>query len=268
MGFYLPKGHLSATQVGDLRLCGLRYKIFTAEGHVSPPDFALEVKRKTHESLLDFDLQHKVDTGKNREPEEVVEYFDRSLRSAAEEIEEKGDAGKETDYFQKIVNETRPFQEAVNPVSIEKEFNIDVGGVPVTGRIDIVNTDNVLDYKRRAQAYPKGYAAKSLQMVTYAVAERKYDVGTMTIVETARPRLEPDLGHVQEGDISRVVETYQKTAEMVSAGIFLPVDKGNKHTAWVCSAKYCGAWRRDAKDWKTGADISCPYGERSEVRSK
>jgi len=47
---------------------------------------------------------------------------------------------------------------------------------------------------------------------------------------------------------------------------WVPVDTTDQRKAWVCTAQYCGAWRIGSKDWKTGRDIGCPYGERAQAK--
>jgi hypothetical protein len=147
-----------------------------------------------------------------------------------------------------------------------------LGGIPLVGYYDLkadekVN-DRILDLKRQGSA-TKGGSGKSRQMATYAIGTGIADVGLVQIVENVVPRIETDEGQITQGLVERTKTQYQVIAAQIDHAIekdiWLPVDTSDNRKSWVCTAKFCGAFRIGAKDFRTGRDISCPYGERASV---
>ncbi len=278
----LPKGHLSPSQLGQWERCQQQWAIFTLGGAKAPPDFALEAKKLTHEILLEEDLNFKILSGSNRANSELLEIHRAKMEStvlplAREDPNLEGPADKavqgETAYFEKIVDATEDFRRGTQPVEVEQTLEFTLGGVPISCRVDLISkqqTGNMVeDLKRLGQAPPVGSAAKSRQLVTYSSATGLKDVGFAAVVENKTPKLVLERGEVSSGEVARVAQQYRVGAnQMLSAmqtGDFMPVDHGEKMKAWICSGRYCSAWRIGARAWNTGQLIECKWGERSSV---
>lgn len=270
----LPYGHLSPSQVEMFHRCGKQYEIFMVDGNRRPPDFFLISHGVTHEAILEHDLAYKKITGHNRGNVEISEFYRSKMEGKLSEIKEdpnlEGSAVKaveeEVTYFDKIVAATEDFRKNTKPLEIEQKLQFNVGTVPVSVRLDLIEDETICtrisDLKRKGSG--RGDPSKSLQLATYSIGTGIPDVGFRTIVENKSPKLERADGEVTGGTVERTVRQYETTADSIDKGIFMPVIIG-KQTDWVCSAKFCGAWRKDATDWKTGRKIACPYGERSAI---
>jgi len=67
-----------------------------------------------------------------------------------------------------------------------------------------------------------------------------------------------------------VTRQYQVGARQMlhamDTGDFMPVDHSDKMKAWICSSRYCSAWRIGARAWNTGELIECKWGQKSEIQ--
>ena len=179
----------------------------------------------------------------------------------------------ESKYFDSILAETEAFRREIKPLEVEKSMNFEIGGVPISCRLDLLSDETIChrveDLKRQGSAPPAGSAAVNRQLVTYAVGTGVHDVGLACIVENKKPKVVREQGQVSAGEIARVTRQYQVAARQIThameTGDFMPVDHGDRARAWICSAKFCGAWKIGAKDWITGKDITCPFGQKATV---
>lgn len=277
----IPKGHLSPSAVNAWERCEQQFKIFHAEGAKSPPDFALHAKIETHKVVLEHDLKQKINSGKNLGDSELSEIYRGAMESsvplAKEDPNLEGTAEEnieaEVAYFDKIIPATREWRQRTKPLKVEERLEGDIGGIPVVGYLDLVADeficDRVVDLKRQGASPPEGSAAKSRQLITYSILENLHDVALSAIVENKAPKMVLDEGVVTPGEVARVTMQYQATAFQIdnamTKDIWLPVNHGDKAKAWVCTAKFCGAWRIGSRDWLTGRLIECPFGEKSQV---
>jgi hypothetical protein len=247
--------------VNSFERCQVQHRIFHIEGALSPPDVALEIKRQTHATILEFDLAQKITSGKNLGVQDLQEHFIAGIESKAGLMKDDPNRTEpvekiintESTYFAKIAAQTEPWRKAVVPLAVEQKVEFDLGGIPIVGYYDLkadekVN-DRILDLKRQGQA-TKGGSGKSRQMATYAIGTGIADVGLVQIIENVTPRIETDEGQITQGLVERTKTQY-------------PVDTSDNRKSWVCTAKFCGAWRIGAKDFRSQRDISCKYGERA-----
>lgn len=278
------KSHLSPSALGAWDRCEMAYKIFRVEGAVSPPDAVLAVKQLNHRVLLEDDLAYKQLTQHNRANKELSELYrvgietniplfkeDPNLEGPVEKF-----AQDTVTYFDQILTATEPFRRETIPLEVERQLDFEFGGIPIESRLDLISANEsagsgkrVEDLKVQGQAPPEGSAAKSRQLVTYAAGTNIADVGLVAVVENKKPVVKIERGIVTPGEIDRVKTQFQLAAWQIENAIrmdaFSPVDHSDKSRAWICSARFCGAWKSDAKDVKTGRTIACPFGERSQV---
>ena len=276
----LPKGHLSPSQLNTWEKCQVAYKIFVAEGARAIPDFALRAKQDTHFVVLEGDLLQKIESGKNLADSDLSEMFRARMESeglaiAREDpnLEEAPDKAveKEISYFDKILKATNQWRSQTVPKSVEKPVEVEIGGVPVQGRIDLIEldtfADRITDLKRQGQSPSKGAAANSRQLATYAIATGILDVGLSVVTENVTPKMTHEQGQITGGMIERVTRQYEVIAEEITEAIekdrWRPVDITDNRKAWACTKKFCGAWAIGSKDILTGRLIECPFGQRS-----
>lgn len=282
MSYKLPYGNLSPSQLNAWERCQVQYRIFTVEGAKAPPDCALEVKSQTHETLLEGDLAAKIKDGKNLPDSQLQEMFLAGLEQRVPMMKE--DPNREEDpqkiveqesaYFGKIITFTGPWRREVKPQAVEHSVEGLIGDVPVKGRIDLIADEGVNyrieDLKRQGRAPSKGSAQNSRQLASYAILTNIADVGLRAIVENVTPKMADDLGQISQGLAERTAVQYQGIAGEITDATekdrWVPVDTTDQRKSWVCTAQYCGAWRIGSKDFRTGRDIACPYGERAQKK--
>jgi len=278
----LPKGYLSPSSVARWESCQMKYYKMDVLGEHFMPSRALETKKKNHRVILEEDLGYKIRHGSNRADSELSEIYRAEMEQIkpllAEDPTETEPVEKyvetEVKYFDQIIKETRPFRQGTIPVEVEKKLQFDIGGVPIVGFLDLIANETICnriqDLKREGQASQKGLAGKNRQLVTYAIGTGLTDVGLVQIVENKKPTVNLDNGEVTPQEIQRVTQQYQGVANEIETamrtGLFRPVDHGDKRKAWICSFKWCGAWSSHARDFVTGENVSCPWGERSQVK--
>jgi hypothetical protein len=276
------RDHLSPSAVGAWDRCQMQYRIFRVEGAVSPTDAMLTVKQTNHKVILEDDMGYRILTGHNRANSELSEIYRADVEKAVPIFREDPNletpvekfVETEISYFDQILTATEPFRRETVPLEVEHQVDFTFGGIPIVSRLDLIsNSENgkrIEDLKRQGQSPSEGSAAKSRQLVTYSAGLGIPEVGLVAVVENKKPVVKLERGTVTPGEVERVKAQYQAAAFQIenalASGVFAPVDHGDRARAWICSAKFCGAWKIGSKDVKTGRSIACPYGQRSEVR--
>ncbi len=284
----LPKGHISPSQVDSWERCQYNWGIFSAEmlgfEPKRAPDKFLIVRKETHKTILEYDLAYKIQTGFNRGDTELHEHFQSNLEARLPEIREdplmtgincEDEIFKEIKYFKSIIAAPTfdKYRKEVKPIAVEKRLEGEIGGIPILGYLDLWRDceiyERIDDLKRYDKMVREGTASNSRQLSTYSILTGVREVALPVIVENKAPLLKVDEGTITEQFIERTKFQYEVIGEQMEhalqTGKFLPVNKGDKNKGWFCDAKWCGAWRADAKDWITGKNISCPWGERNAV---
>jgi len=284
------KSHLSPSAVNAWERCGVAYRIFRVEGAVAPPDAVLAVKQLNHRVILEDDLAYKQLTSHNRANSELSELYRAGMETNVPLFREDPNlempvqkfVEETSSYFDQILTATEPFRRETVPLEVEQEVNFSFGGVPVVSRLDLVSQNvgwadsgftpvqegkRIEDLKVQGQSPSEGSAVKNRGLVTYSAGKGIPDVGLAAVVENKKPVLKLDRGTVSPGEVERVKTQFQAAAfeieNAIRADVWKPVDHGDKARAWICSARFCGAWKIGSKDVKTGRDISCLFGERS-----
>lgn len=279
----LPKGYLSHSALDRFESCRMKYFLMDVQGHSFWPVRRLERNKTDHKVVLKEDLGYKIQTGHNRADSELSEIYrtdiEQLLPLFREDRTDETPADKYAEdsvkYFDRILMRTKDFRHAVKPAEVEQEVLGEIGGIPIKGFPDLIADETInnriWDWKRLGSgSVTKGLAGKDRQMVTYSILKEIPDVGRAQVVENKEPKLELDEGQVTKEEVNRVTLQYQSAAAdietCVKTGLFAPVNHGDKRKAWVCSREWCGAWPADARDFRTGESVACPFGERSEVR--
>lgn len=275
---------LSPSSVGTWLRCQEQFRIFQEEGHISPPEIALETAKKTHDVILVKDLGSVVRGEARPRENDLLEMYLHSLD--VPEVREAPDIDTpdvggfrklydaEAKAMQGFLAASRWWRDRVRPVSVERRLEFQMGAVDVLGFLDLEEPGKVTDLKRRgakSKAFTPEQTATSLQLIPYAVATGATDVGYVTLKEGDTERTAKEFllkrvveAPVTEGAIARVTTIYERVAEAIETGVRVPVDKAGPY-GWACQARYCGAWRADARDWVTNEAIACPYGELARV---
>ena len=144
----------------------------------------------------------------------------------------------------KYINEAAP---AIRPVGSEVPFAGTIGGVPVRGRVDILDADGcVIDIKTSSRRPSKISADHALQLATYAAlapgasGAARLDM----LISTKDPQL-IQIEHTPGAAGQRLVErVYPLVAEGIASGVYAPNRSSN-----LCSKRYCAYWQECEREF-------------------
>jgi DNA helicase II / ATP-dependent DNA helicase PcrA len=214
------QARLSASAVDTFERCGLRFKLERDWKIAAEPAAAMQYGAAIHRVLKTYFDSHR--TRRPKTDEEIIEQFREDLAAAG--IRE---AYQHELYEKQGVTQLREFLAALASIAArqtlhtEESFEIRIGSVIVTGRIDRIDrrsdgSVDVVDYKT-GKARTKEDADKSLQLSLYAIAAQEkwgYKVGSLIFhnleenVPVATARSEVDLLAAR----ARVEDAAQKIA--------------------------------------------------------
>ena len=286
----------------EMQFQAFRTDAIVTGGVKAPPDAVLAVKQGNHKVVLEDDLGYKILTSHNRANSELSEIYRSDMESkvlpiAREDPNLEQPAQKFVEetitYFDLILTATEPFRHETTPLEVEKDVIFDFGGVPIESRLDLVaeagqvtwthkdegggkdvtekiaRPRRIEDLKVQGQAPTIDAASKSQQGVVYAAGTGLRSFDLVAVVENKKPTVRRVVGTITEGEIERVKKQFQAAAfkieNAIKSGVFSPVNHGDKARGWICSARFCGIWKSDARDYRTGQLVGCPFGEKSQV---
>ncbi len=130
----------------------------------------------------------------------------------------------------------------LRPTGVEQDFALNIAGVPVVGRADIVEQRYVWDYKVTGNPF---YLKPdtSLQLDLYSLAFQKNHVGYIVL-----DRKKPDALKIMQIRSTRLdLEKTQRWVEIVVSGVAQAISKGvfpvcDPAKNALCSEKWCGQW--------------------------
>jgi putative RecB family exonuclease len=144
----------------------------------------------------------------------------------------------------KYMDEVAPL---VEPAAVEMDVRGVIGGVPVRGRIDLIDVHGrLVDIKtasRRPSCVPWDYA---FQLATYrqitpgASGEARLD----TLVKTNTPQLVQQSYEVGESDLRATQVLYPLIQESIRNGLYLP-----NRDSMMCSRRHCAFWVHCQKEY-------------------
>jgi ATP-dependent DNA helicase UvrD/PcrA len=166
---------LSSTAVEMYESCPLRFKLSRDWNIPGPPGAALEYGKAIHSVLKDF--YDALRAGRSRSLEDVLELFRRELKAAYfDDAHQRELYRRQGEAQLAAFHAARAQEPPPEVVGTEMSFELKVGAVKVTGRIDRVDRVDggfaVIDYKTGSARNQK-YADESLQLSLYALAARE-----------------------------------------------------------------------------------------------
>ena len=236
---------LSASSIGMYQRCPRQWAYRYALGMKLPPDAGLVTGLGVHHAA-EAGMIHKRDTGENPEPEMAAtvaaEYVGEQLASGEVKLNDDDHAGAITDKAVRVstawANEAAPH---VDPVEIEYKFDIEVAGIDVTGRMDVITAERVVDWKTSGKSPNADEHIQSPQTELYALATGKPITYTFLVdlksgVKVADVEI-PAL--VTQHAARMATDTVIEVARGMALGIWPRTRKG-----WHCSKKWCGYYDR------------------------
>jgi RecB family exonuclease len=135
----------------------------------------------------------------------------------------------------------------IEPAAVERPVSGEIGGVPVSGFIDVLDVHgNIIDVKtsaKRPVGFPVGHRR---QVTTYAMLEPRAS-GTVrldTLTKTKTVALHSQTMTVGADDRRHVEKLYSITLEQMRSGLVVP-NRGS----FLCSRKHCSYWEQCQADY-------------------
>jgi RecB family exonuclease len=238
--------HVSSSQIGMYRRCPRQWAYRYILGLKIPPDGGLIVGSGVHHAA-EVGMLHKRDTGENPDPDmcrtAAAEYITDELDTGEVRIGEDEPGPDElVDRATRIADvwavEAAPM---VMPVEVEQRFDITLGGIPVTGRLDVITDSGIVDWKTSKRSPQVADLIKSQQTEMYAAASDKgmayiYLIDTPKMTKVVPVTLSHD-------DVATARRLAESTVVDVAEGMALGVWPRNR-TGWHCSQRWCGYYER------------------------
>jgi CRISPR/Cas system-associated exonuclease Cas4 (RecB family) len=239
--------HVSASQIGMYQRCPRQWAMRYVLGLKSPPDGGLVVGSGVHHAA-EVGMEAKVETGENPVPDDAAGLAHDYVREefASGEVVTEGES-HESALLDKAARMGAMWAESaapgVEPEVVEHEFRIEMAGVPVVGRMDVVTkTGSVVDWKTTTRSPSVGDLPKKPQTEVYAAATGGVGVEYVYIVDAkTNPRVVPVvLDDEAVAEAARLAsDTVGQTAEGMAMGVW-----PRNRDGWHCSARWCGYYDR------------------------
>jgi len=268
--YTLPRGYLSASQVGSYLRCGRQYFFRYIQGVTTPPNVAMMTGTACHQGFETY-FQDCIDTGKpSILPGKNV--AEMAISNIEQEVEEKNLplVGEEKDRVVKeieiaVVSYIDHVAPTVTPITVEQEIRFELAeGIEILAYIDLVRKNEegkavVCDYKITGKKWSLGQLTNNLQFLLYSIGMgvedleihnmRKIIVPAHATKDKATGWASPShdvtnniriLRHTfnQESEKTHIINLTKSVASSISKGIFMPCPPD----AWNCNPKWCGYW--------------------------
>lgn len=261
------KPSLSDSALNMLYRCGMQFYYRYREGRKIPPGIAQVVGRATDGSVS-MDLQNKIDKGRLRRTDEVMDTardgvngaWQEGVRLVEDELKESAKKLKGEAVDQAVILSILHHDEiapVIEPVQVQRFFRLELQGYPMdlTGRIDIEEAETIRDTKTSAKSPQEDEAHTSDQLTIYALG-KKVTTGVLPkrlyldyLIKTKTAKTLTLETERTEADFKRIFRLIERGIEVIDKGVFMPNPSG-----WWCSNRWCGYW----------AD-TCPFGRRKAV---
>jgi hypothetical protein len=235
---------LSPTQVRTFLNCSARwwfkYGLSIPETKNSASAFGSAVHQ-----AIEVNFREKVTTKEDLDPLGVVAVFRDLWHEQAEQAEFRADedpvaVGKMGEQLvAKYMDEAASW---IQPAAVELDVAGEIGGVPVRGKVDLLDEEGcIVDLKTSARK-PSGISPDyAFQLATYrqitpgASGEARLD----TLVKTKAVQLVRQAYTVSEQDIRAVEVMYPLVQHGIASGLYFP------NRQWLtCSQRSCCYWRQ------------------------
>lgn len=274
--YALPLPYLSVTQVELYLKCPRQFYFRYIKGEKRPPGIALVAGTTIHKAVEEG-YKHVIATETLPELDFVLDTYSGSLDKelTGKEIvwDAKDDDGEDTagsdpgklkDQGVELLKKWHKTKlPTVKPRAVEKSFVTSFGGIPIVGRVDLIDRvedglididaqvptpasgihpllDTVVDNKVVGKAYTKQKVDSALQMSLYAhatgVPRARYDL----FIKSKIPKLSEILTSRDSSQVRWAVQTFVDVARAIAAGVFPPCPPDS----FLCCPKWCGYYSK------------------------
>ena len=212
---------------------------------VAGPEKQLFGSRLCHTSRLELNFREKLETHEDLDTAGVVMLFrDAWMEQVGQTQFTKNEAQRDVrrlgeKLVAKYMDEIAP---KVEPAAVELDVQGEISGVPVRGRVDLLDIDGrLIDIKtasRRPSWVSPDYA---FQLATYrqltpgASGEVRID----SLVKTANPQIVQQSYTLGEADLRATQVLFPMVQEAMGSGMYCP-----NRQSLLCSQKHCSFWKQ------------------------
>jgi hypothetical protein len=237
--------HVSATQLGMYRRCPRQWAFRYVLGLKNPPDGGLVVGSGVH-AAAEIGMKAKMDGGGNPKPDDsaslAADYVAGEFKNGEVSLEEGQKQGDLVDKAARVASMWAGLAApAVNPISVEDRFDVEIAGITVTGRLDVTTKDVVIDWKTSGRSPNADDLGRKPQTELYAMATGK-PVTYVYLVDSARTQKVVPV-ELDDYVIERAKQMAYSSVADVSEGMALGVWPRNRD-GWHCSRRWCGYYER------------------------
>ena len=246
--------------------CGEAYRLSYVEGNRSAPNIAM-VKGTSFHRVAEVNNYKKITSKKDMSLDEMLDMasdqidraFEKELYLSDEEVSKSKSylLGQAKDSLLGTIPGLHVNSQGIQPLQIEKEYNIEIPGVKrnLKAFIDLITSDGrVIDYKLTSKAKSKSSAENDLQLALYALIY-KVNFGEFPRVQFhnyvfKKDRktgdntysfnvLEPEQRYCEK-KVQPLLSTIKAVEDSIQKGVFLPAEPGS----WRCSPKMCSFYHK------------------------
>jgi CRISPR/Cas system-associated exonuclease Cas4 (RecB family) len=237
--------HVSASSIGMYQRCQRQWAYRYVLGIKVPPDAGLLTGLGVHRAA-EVGMLHKRDTGENPEPEmaatTAAEYVGEQLATGEVILNDDDHAGAITDKATRVSSAwAEHAAPQVMPVEVEEQFDLEVAGVAVTGRMDVITAERVVDWKTAGKSPNADEHIQSVQTELYALATSK--PLTYTFLVDLKSGVKVTDVEIDEAQAAHAARFATDTVAEVARGMALGIWPRNRK-GWHCSARWCGYYER------------------------
>lgn len=259
--------HTSFSQLSTYMQCSMKYYYRYVAKKPERSSLALRTGSAGH-AALEWNDRLKIKSGEDRPLAEVIDKFSdfydaETSMLEPDEIKPDEDVGKNKDAnIETIKVYHKAIAPKVRPIMVEKEFNIELGGLDqnqyplkiVNGRIDLITTEDILDRKWTRRMKSQSEVDMSYQLTLYELwyrmtyKELPKQVGlqvfvpatTKTPARVQNLMRSPDQSPLPQRQARwrQLVHTMRTVQRGIDQGIFIPVNDPMK-CAWCPYRKVC-----------------------------
>lgn len=244
-----PGDILSPSSASQYLGCSAKYYYRKVAKIEDPPTGALTLGSSVHAAIRENFLQ-KLETRQDLPAAGVAAIYTAAWEERAKETEFRDDEDPATMKAQGLALTLKYLEEAcpkIEPAAVEHHVSGRIGGVLVQGFIDLLDTSGrIIDQKTAAKKPNEVSSDYVFQLATYrqlcpgASGESRLD----TLVKTKTPQLVQIEAKADQASIDATAILYPLVQRNIRAGVWMP-----NRSHFMCSRKYCGAWRQCQKDF-------------------
>lgn len=237
--------HVSASQIAQYLRCPRQWSYVKVLKLRVPPDGGLVSGSAVH-TAAEVGMRAKMETGENPAPDASADiardYVREQVAGGSVSLEAGQAAGALVDKAARVATawaaEAAP---GVDPVGVEETFTTEIGGVVVTGRLDVREQGSVVDWKTTGKRKNRDEVLTTPQTELYAAAVG-LPVRFVYLVDGSKGVVTQEISQdaAEHAQAARLAEA---TVAEVARGMALGVWP-RRREGWQCSKRWCGFYER------------------------